>query len=306
MNDPRPRITSARPLESASTRGEALEHPHRIIRGQHRHPRREPDALRGGRDAGEHRLRTGDRVLRPVVLTQCDHVDADLVGQHSLGHCRRIASACETPPPGHHGGGLRNCRYRTRSAMHPSLGATPSMPLSLLCPPMRLRRRERSSVPAVICVQLVDRSAPTCRRRLPAAPGPAWPPPRANTHVLSPRPPAPRAPRLYLVEARQVVGVHDPCTSALASPRRRRTAHRSRSTPGCLRPASAAEPHPVQRRPDHGTRSSRISRMNRSSFSSNNASYSVMSKPNAERLRRRCPAQHHLGAALGDRIDSEI
>ena len=45
MNEPRPRMTSARPFDTRVQRGEALEHPHRVVRAQHRDGRAEVDAL---------------------------------------------------------------------------------------------------------------------------------------------------------------------------------------------------------------------------------------------------------------------
>lgn len=66
--------------------GEALEHPDGVVRGQHRDAGRQPDPLRGRGDTGEHGLRARDRVLGPVVLTESDDVDADLVGQDGFGY----------------------------------------------------------------------------------------------------------------------------------------------------------------------------------------------------------------------------
>ena len=85
MNEPRPRITSARPFESASRRGEPLEDAHGIVRAQHRDGRAEVDAARLPGDRGEHHVRRRDREVVAVVLADAEEVEPDPIGQDALG-----------------------------------------------------------------------------------------------------------------------------------------------------------------------------------------------------------------------------
>ena len=86
MNDPRPRITSARPFEIAlsvekrwntrtgsSVLSTVTAEPSRIRR------------VRRG-DRREHHLRRRDREVAPVVLADAERVEAELIGEHGLVH----------------------------------------------------------------------------------------------------------------------------------------------------------------------------------------------------------------------------
>ena len=84
MNDPRPRITSARPPESAVERREALEHPHGVVGAQHGDRRAEVDALGAPGDRGEHDLGRRHGELVAVVLADAEEVEAEPVGEHRL------------------------------------------------------------------------------------------------------------------------------------------------------------------------------------------------------------------------------
>jgi hypothetical protein len=80
--------------------GEPLEHPDRVVRAQHRHAGREPDAGGPAGDAGQDRLGRGDRVLGPVVLADRDDVDAELVGEYRLLDDLPDGGAVRQQPPG--------------------------------------------------------------------------------------------------------------------------------------------------------------------------------------------------------------
>ncbi len=62
--------------------GEALKHPDRIVRRQHRHRGAEPDAAGAGRDRGQHHLRRRHREVGAVMFADADEIDAGLIGQH--------------------------------------------------------------------------------------------------------------------------------------------------------------------------------------------------------------------------------
>jgi hypothetical protein len=68
----------------ALERGEPLVDPDRVVAAQHGDSGADPHPRRTSCDRGEHDLRSGDRVLRAVVLTDREDVDAELVGQHGL------------------------------------------------------------------------------------------------------------------------------------------------------------------------------------------------------------------------------
>jgi hypothetical protein len=63
---------------------EPLEHADRIVGTEHGHAGGETDTAGTGGEAGEHGLRGRDRVLRTVVLTEGDDVDAGLLREHGL------------------------------------------------------------------------------------------------------------------------------------------------------------------------------------------------------------------------------
>ena len=88
MNEPRPRMTSARPFETRVERREALEHAHRVVGAEHRHRRAEVDALGAAGDRGEHDLGRRDGEVVAVVLADAEEVEAELVGQHGLARRR--------------------------------------------------------------------------------------------------------------------------------------------------------------------------------------------------------------------------
>jgi hypothetical protein len=68
----------------AVERGEPLVDPDRVVAAQHGDSGADAHPRRTSRDRGEHDLRGGDRVLRAVVLTDGEDVDAEPVGQHGL------------------------------------------------------------------------------------------------------------------------------------------------------------------------------------------------------------------------------
>jgi len=61
-----------------------LEDAHGIVGAEDRDRRTEVDALRAARDRREHGLGGGDREVGAVVLTETDHVDPHVLGQHGL------------------------------------------------------------------------------------------------------------------------------------------------------------------------------------------------------------------------------
>ena len=84
MKEPRPSVTSARPFEAAFKRREALEHPDRVVGGQDRHRRAEPDPLGAPGDRRQHHFRRRHGEIRPMVLADTEGIDAELVGQHAF------------------------------------------------------------------------------------------------------------------------------------------------------------------------------------------------------------------------------
>ena len=61
-----------------------LVDPYRIVRRQHRDGAGQPDALGARRRRGKRDRRRGDRVVRPVVLAEAEHVEADAIGELDL------------------------------------------------------------------------------------------------------------------------------------------------------------------------------------------------------------------------------
>ena len=64
--------------------GELLVDANRIVRRQHRDGAGQPDALGARRGCGERDRRRGDGVVRPVMLAEAEHVEADAVGELDL------------------------------------------------------------------------------------------------------------------------------------------------------------------------------------------------------------------------------
>jgi hypothetical protein len=73
---------------------ELLEHPHRIIRAEHRDRAREPDPRGPCRRGGEHDRRCRHGEIGAVMLTDAEHVEPDLVGQLDL-----LEQIAQTPVP---------------------------------------------------------------------------------------------------------------------------------------------------------------------------------------------------------------
>ena len=70
----------------AVERGELLVDAHRVVGREHRDGAREADALRPRRADRERHRRGRDGVVRPVVLAEAEHVEADAVGELDLLH----------------------------------------------------------------------------------------------------------------------------------------------------------------------------------------------------------------------------
>ena len=81
MNEPRPRITSARPFDSALSVENRWNTRTGVIRAEHGHRRPEEDALGSAGDRREHDLGRGDGKVAAMVLADAEGVDADLVGE---------------------------------------------------------------------------------------------------------------------------------------------------------------------------------------------------------------------------------
>ncbi len=84
MNEPRPKVTSARPEERASS--VANRSYTRIGSSELSTVTAVPRVIRSvrGGGGGQHDVRGGDRVVVPVVLAHAEGVQADPVGQHGL------------------------------------------------------------------------------------------------------------------------------------------------------------------------------------------------------------------------------
>ena len=63
---------------------ELLIDAHRIVRRQHGDGAREPNALRPRGGGGERHGGRGDRIVRPMVLAEPEHIETDAVGQLDL------------------------------------------------------------------------------------------------------------------------------------------------------------------------------------------------------------------------------
>ena len=72
------------PVGSGVERREALKHPDRIVRRQHRHRRAEMNALGARGDRRQHDLGRRYGKIRPVVLAKADEVDAHFVGEYGF------------------------------------------------------------------------------------------------------------------------------------------------------------------------------------------------------------------------------
>ena len=82
-------------------RGEALEHPDRIVRTEHRHRRSEPDAPGARCDRGQQHLGRRDRKIGAVVFADADEVDAEAVGEHGfLDHVAQHLRLRQRDPTG--------------------------------------------------------------------------------------------------------------------------------------------------------------------------------------------------------------
>jgi hypothetical protein len=82
VKEPRPRITSARPFETASRLEKRWKHPDRVVGGEHRDRRAEADALRPRGDRCEQDLGRRDGEIGAVMLAKADDIDAELVRKH--------------------------------------------------------------------------------------------------------------------------------------------------------------------------------------------------------------------------------
>ncbi len=91
MNEPRPAMISARPPEIRSSSANCLKDAYGVLRAEDGHGAREPDPLGPGGDRRQHDGRCGDEKVRPVVLADREHVEADLIGQ--LGLLEQLAHA---------------------------------------------------------------------------------------------------------------------------------------------------------------------------------------------------------------------
>ena len=123
-------MISARPPDSRSSVAILLIDPHRIVGGQHRHRARQPDGLGAlGRGRQQHRRRRGQEI-RPVMLADAEHLEADLVGQLDLLHEIAQPLRRARDPPG---GRVRRVLDEGIDAdFH---GTFRAAPLALLCGP---------------------------------------------------------------------------------------------------------------------------------------------------------------------------
>ena len=80
MNEPRPRITSARPFEAALRVEKRWNTPDRVVGGEHGDGGAEADAPGAPGDRREHDFRRRHREIGPVVLADTEGVDAERVG----------------------------------------------------------------------------------------------------------------------------------------------------------------------------------------------------------------------------------
>jgi hypothetical protein len=67
-------------------RGKLLVDPHRIVRAQHRHCRAQADGLGALGGGGQHDGGRGAEKIRPVMLADAEHFEADLIGELDLVH----------------------------------------------------------------------------------------------------------------------------------------------------------------------------------------------------------------------------
>ncbi len=85
MKDPRPRITSARPPDIASSVEKRWNRPHRIIRRQHGDRRAQPEAAVWPAKCGQHHIGRGNREIIAVMFAEAHENKAHLIGQHGFG-----------------------------------------------------------------------------------------------------------------------------------------------------------------------------------------------------------------------------
>ena len=86
MNQPRPRMISARPSETAIEGGEALIDPNGVVGAENDDGGAEPDPGGAAGDGDEHDLGGGDREILAVVLPHGEEVQAELVRELRLGN----------------------------------------------------------------------------------------------------------------------------------------------------------------------------------------------------------------------------
>jgi hypothetical protein len=79
-------MISARPPGEEVDRRELLEHADRIVRAQNGDGARQADAGRADRRSREHDRRGRDGEVRPVMLADAEHLEADLVRERGLLH----------------------------------------------------------------------------------------------------------------------------------------------------------------------------------------------------------------------------
>jgi hypothetical protein len=77
-------MISARPPESRSSSANCSKNANRVVRAEHGHGAREPDALGSRRDRREHDRRCGDDEIGPVMLADAENVEPELVRELGL------------------------------------------------------------------------------------------------------------------------------------------------------------------------------------------------------------------------------
>ncbi len=86
MNEPRPAMISARPLEMRSTVANSSNTRTGIVGGKDRDGAGQADVLGARRRRGEYHSRRGGDEILPVVLADAEDVETDLIGQLDLLH----------------------------------------------------------------------------------------------------------------------------------------------------------------------------------------------------------------------------
>ena len=84
MNEPRPTVTSARPLEAALSVENRWKTRNRVVRAEHGHGRAEKNAFGAAGDGRKHDLGSRYGEIGAMMLADAKGIDPELIGENRL------------------------------------------------------------------------------------------------------------------------------------------------------------------------------------------------------------------------------